>query len=48
MLDAAPARLGHNIADIDVNVEVRFFNAIARYADPQGLRQRLTVPAARP
>jgi sulfur carrier protein ThiS len=45
MLDAAPAHLGHNIADMDVNVEVRFFNAIARYAGPQGLRQQMTVPA---
>jgi len=45
MLDAPPARLGHNIADSDVSVEVRFFNAIARYAGPQGRRQQLTVPA---
>lgn len=45
MLDAAPARLGHNIADTNVNVEVRCFNAIARYADPRGRRQQLTVPA---
>ena len=45
MLDAAPAPIGHNIADIVVRVEVRFFNAIARYAGPRGLRQRLTVPA---
>ena len=43
MLDAAPARLGHNIADLDVSVEVRFFNAIARYAGPQGLRRQITV-----
>jgi sulfur carrier protein ThiS len=45
MLDAALAHLGHSIADIDVNVEVRFFNAIARYAGPQGLRQQMTVSA---
>jgi sulfur carrier protein ThiS len=45
MFDAAPAHLGHNIADINVSVEVRFFNAIARYAGPRGRRQQLTVPA---
>ncbi len=45
MLDAPPAHLGHNIADMDVSVEVRFFNAIARYAGPRGRRQQLTVPA---
>ena len=45
MLDAAPARPGHNIADSDVSVEVRFFNAIARYAGPRGMRQKMTVPA---
>ena len=45
MLDAAPAPIGHNITDIDVCVEVRFFNAIARYAGSQGLRQQVTVPA---
>jgi hypothetical protein len=45
MLDGTPTRLGHNIADIEVGVEVRFFNAIARYAGPQGRRQKLTVPA---
>ena len=45
MLDAAPARPGHNIADIDVSVEVRFFNAIARYAGLQGRRQRISLPA---
>jgi hypothetical protein len=33
MFDAAPAHLDHNIADINVNVEVRFFNAIAHSAD---------------
>lgn len=45
MLDAAPGRLGHNIANIDVKVEVRFFNAIARYAGPQGNRRQVTLPA---
>ena len=45
MLDAPPAHLGHNIADMDVNVEFRFFNAIARYAGPRGMRQKMTVPA---
>ncbi len=45
MLDAAPAAIGHNIADIDVSLEVRFFNAIARYAGPRGLRQQVSVPA---
>jgi sulfur carrier protein ThiS len=45
MLDAVPAPIGHNIADIDVCVEVRFFNAICRYAGPHGLRRRVTVPA---
>jgi hypothetical protein len=45
MLDAAPAPIGHNIADLYVSVEVRFFNSIARYAGPHGLRQRMTMPA---
>jgi len=45
MLDGGPARLGHNIADIELTVEVRLFNAIARYAGPAGPRRQLTVPA---
>jgi sulfur carrier protein ThiS len=45
MLDCGPARLGHNVAGIDVDVEVRFFNAIARYAGPHGPRRSITVPA---
>ena len=45
MPDSGPARLGHNIADMVVRIEVRLFNAIARYAGPAGLRQKLTVPA---
>lgn len=45
MLDCGPAGPGHNIADIAIEVEARFFNAIARYAGPGGLRQKLTVPA---
>ena len=45
MLDGGHARLGHNIADIDLTVEVRFFNATARYAGAGGLRQQVMVPA---
>ncbi|MDX1425683.1 MAG: MoaD/ThiS family protein [Kiloniellales bacterium] len=45
MLDCGPAGLGHNVADVTVEVEVRFFNAIARYAGPRGRRQRVSVPA---
>ena len=45
MLDSAPAGLGHNIAGATVTVEVRFFNALARYAGPGGPRQSLTLPA---
>ncbi len=46
MLDCPPAAFGHNVAGMEVEVEVRFFNAIARYAGPRrGPRQRMTVPA---
>ena len=45
MLDGAPAPIGHNVAGVDLAVEVRFFNAIARYAGPGGRRQQLRVPA---
>lgn len=29
MLDCGPARLSHNVAGIDVSIEVRFFNVMA-------------------
>ena len=45
MLDGGHARLGHNVADIELSVEVRLFNALARYAGPDGARRRMTVPA---
>lgn len=45
MPDGAPGGLGHNIADMVVRIEVRLFNAIARYGGPAGRRQKLTVPA---
>lgn len=36
---------GHNSADIDVNVEVRFFNSIARFRNGQALFERTSLPA---
>lgn len=38
-------RLGHNIRDIFIEVEVRLFNSLARYAGPDGQRQKLRLPA---
>lgn len=45
MFDCGPTRLGHNVAGIEITIKVRFFNAIARYAGPQGPHQRMRVPA---
>lgn len=45
MPDGTPGGLGHNIADMVVRIEVRLFNAVARYAGPGRARQKLTVPA---
>ena len=45
MFDCGPAGPGHNISNIAVTVEVRFFNAVARYAGPGGARRQATVPA---
>ena len=36
---------GHNSGDIDVNVEIRFFNSIARYRNGKGLFETASFPA---
>lgn len=36
---------GHNSGDLEVNVEVRFFNSIARFRNGQGLFERTSFPA---
>lgn len=36
---------GHNSAGFDVNVEVRFFNSIARFRNGQALFERTSFPA---
>ena len=36
---------GHNSGDIEVNVEVRFFNSISRYRNGQGPFARTSFPA---
>lgn len=45
MPDSGSARLGHNSAGLEVLVEVRFFNAVARYAGPGGPRRKVSLPA---
>lgn len=37
--------IGHNSGDIHVNVEVRFFNSIARYRNGKGLFDSTSLPA---
>ncbi len=37
--------VGHNSGDIAVNVEVRFFNSISRYANGRGPFERTRFPA---
>jgi len=39
------AKIGHNSQDVVINVEVRLFNRISRYAKGQDARRRLSVPA---
>ncbi len=39
------ARIGHNSQDVAITVEVRLFNRISRYANGQGARHKLSVPA---
>ncbi len=39
------ARIGHNSEGLAITVEVRLFNRISRYANGQGARHRLSVPA---
>lgn len=39
------AAIGHNSRDVLVTVEVRLFNSMTRYANGNGLRHRLTLPA---
>ena len=38
-------RLGHNIADLTIEVEVRLFNSLTRYAGAEGPRRKLRLPA---
>jgi hypothetical protein len=37
------ATIGHNSEDLAINVEVRLFNSITRYANGEGTRQTLAV-----
>ena len=39
------AKIGHNSQDVAITIEVRLFNRISRYANGQGARHRLSVPA---
>lgn len=39
------ARLGHNIQGVVIDVEVRLFNSVTRFANGDGTRHRLTIPA---
>ena len=43
---AAPmqASIGHNSQDISIEIEVRLFNSITRYANGQGTAFRLALP----
>jgi hypothetical protein len=38
-------QIGHNSQDVFVKVEVRLFNSITKYADAEGLRRELSLPA---
>ena len=38
-------RLGHNIENAVISVEVRLFNSLTRYAGPEGARRRMMLPA---
>jgi hypothetical protein len=38
-------KLGHNSGAVDVNVEIRFFNSIARYRNGKGLFDTRNFPA---
>jgi len=38
-------RIGHNSGDLDVSVEIRFFNSIARYRTGRGLFETTRLPA---
>lgn len=39
-----PATIGHNAAGIEIDIELRLFNSVARKADGAA-RRRLTLPA---
>jgi len=39
------AMIGHNVADITIEIEVRLFNSLAETAGPGGARRRLVLPA---
>ncbi len=38
-------QIGHNSQDVVVKVEVRLFNSIVKYADAEGPRRQLALPA---
>jgi len=44
-MDTAAPGLGHNSQDIDINIEVRFFNSLSRYRPAGEAGNRLTLPA---
>lgn len=41
----AAGRIGDNSQGVEITVEVRLFNSIARHAGAKGARQRLSLPA---
>ena len=38
-------RIGHNIREAFITVEVRLFNAVSKYANGEGRRRKESVPA---
>jgi len=37
--------IGHNLGDLTIEVEVRLFNSMTRFAGPDGPRRTLSLPA---
>ena len=42
-MDMTSPTIGHNTADFAIEIEVRMFNSIARYANGAGERRRLAI-----
>ncbi len=41
----AEAQIGHNSQDVSIDIEVRLFNSITRYANGAGTRRQVGLPA---